>query len=210
MAPDFRDPQWLRTEQDCLRRARAGDREALGQLYAAFAAPLYRQVILPRVGDPAAAEEVLADAFYAAFSRLAQYTPQGGSMWSWLARIAVNKATDLHRARARQGRALAAFHHLLEPLQAGSPDGPERHAVVQQQQERLHARIQAVLAAVNPRYRRAIELRFLQERSREACAEALEVKLGTFDVVLLRALRAFRKQWDAAGCTPRVDRSAEP
>jgi DNA-directed RNA polymerase specialized sigma24 family protein len=52
-----------------------------------------------------------------------------------------------------------------------------------------------VLASVNPRYRRAIELRFLDDRSREDCARLMEVKLGTFDVLLLRALRAFRQQW---------------
>jgi len=50
---------------------------------------------------------------------------------------------------------------------------------------------------MNPRYKRAIELRFLEERTRQECADVLEVKLGTFDVVLLRALRAFRKEWEA-------------
>jgi RNA polymerase sigma-70 factor (ECF subfamily) len=54
-----------------------------------------------------------------------------------------------------------------------------------------------VLERLNDRYRRAIELRFLEELSRESCAAALDVKLGTFDVLLLRALRAFRKDWDA-------------
>ena len=53
-----------------------------------------------------------------------------------------------------------------------------------------------VLQALNPRYRRAIELRFLEEHPRERCAQLMEVKLGTFDVVLLRALRAFRKNWE--------------
>lgn len=58
--------------------------------------------------------------------------------------------------------------------------------------------IARVLESINPRYRRAIELRFLEEQPREACATALGVTLGTFDVVLLRALRAFRAQWSAA------------
>ena len=56
-----------------------------------------------------------------------------------------------------------------------------------------------MLARLNPRYRRALELRFFEERSRQECAAALEVKLGTFDVLLLRALRAFRKEWDHDG-----------
>jgi DNA-directed RNA polymerase specialized sigma24 family protein len=52
-----------------------------------------------------------------------------------------------------------------------------------------------VLAGMNPRYARAIRLRFFDELSREVCAEALEVTVATFDVVLLRALRAFKKTW---------------
>ena len=52
-----------------------------------------------------------------------------------------------------------------------------------------------MLSRINPRYRRAIELRFFEEQPREACAQALDVQIGTFDVVLLRALRAFRAAW---------------
>ena len=63
-----------------------------------------------------------------------------------------------------------------------------------------------VLAAISPRYRRAIELRFLEDRPREQCAALLEVKLGTFDVLLLRALRAFRQAWEAR---PSVERGLE-
>jgi RNA polymerase sigma-70 factor (ECF subfamily) len=55
--------------------------------------------------------------------------------------------------------------------------------------------VTSVLERLNARYRRAIELRFVEELPREECALALEVKIGTFDVLLLRALKAFRKEW---------------
>jgi RNA polymerase sigma-70 factor (ECF subfamily) len=45
------------------------------------------------------------------------------------------------------------------------------------------------------RYRTAIELRLIQELSREDCAKRLGVTIGTFDVLLFRAVRAFRKQF---------------
>ena len=51
---------------------------------------------------------------------------------------------------------------------------------------------------INPRYKRALTLRFLEDRPRVECAELLEVKVATFDVLLLRALRAFRERWQAA------------
>ena len=45
------------------------------------------------------------------------------------------------------------------------------------------------------RYRTAIELRLVQELPREECAKRLDVTIGTFDVLLFRAVRAFRKQF---------------
>ena len=56
----------------------------------------------------------------------------------------------------------------------------------------------AALGAINPRYSRALTLRFLEDRPRADCAALLDVKLGTFDVLLLRAVRAFRAQWQQA------------
>ena len=45
------------------------------------------------------------------------------------------------------------------------------------------------------RYRTAIEMRLIQELSREECAKQLAITVGTFDVLLFRAVRAFRKQF---------------
>jgi DNA-directed RNA polymerase specialized sigma24 family protein len=91
---------------------------------------------------------------------------------------------------------LADVRALLPPDLAD--DANPEHALVSVRHARdLGQRIGETLAGLNPRYRRAIELRLVEERSREACAEALEVKLGTFDVLLLRALRAFRTSWEA-------------
>ena len=58
------------------------------------------------------------------------------------------------------------------------------------------ARVESTLNRINPRYRRAIELRFFEDRGRTECADAMEVKIGTFDVLILRALRAFRRAWE--------------
>ena len=51
------------------------------------------------------------------------------------------------------------------------------------------------MARLQDRYRTAIELRLVQELSREDCAQRLGVTIGTFDVLLFRAVRAFRKQF---------------
>jgi RNA polymerase sigma factor (sigma-70 family) len=62
---------------------------------------------------------------------------------------------------------------------------------------KVRAQIDAALAELTERYRRVIALRFFEDRTREQCAEILDVTVPTFDVLLLRSLRAFRKAWEA-------------
>lgn len=186
-------PAW---EADCLARIEAGDRQAFGELFRAYAPPLLAQVLLPRLGGRAQAEEAVAETFRLALERLHQFRDRRQSIWPWLCRIALNQATDLHRERARTGKALASFVDLLGPLALPTAD-PHSALDRERTQARLRARIEGVLGGLNPRYRRAIELRVLGEKSRAECAQLLEVTVPTFDVLVLRALRAFRAAWDA-------------
>ena len=185
----------LRWERKLIRRTLEGDERAFGELYRAYAGPIFARVLLPKLGNRQAAEDALAETFRTAFERLDRFESRDKSIFSWLARIASNKATDMHRVKQRTSRALTNFEQMLEPLQ---PTGEEPTAAIEAEQElkALRERIAQVMEQLNPRYRRAIELRFMEEKSREDCAEAMEVKIGTFDVVILRALRAFRKEWD--------------
>jgi RNA polymerase sigma-70 factor (ECF subfamily) len=182
-------------ERDLVQRARNGERDAIAALYRAFASRIYSRVLMPRLGNAQAAEDALSETFRTALERLDQFGDQGVSIYFWLSRIAVNKATDMHRVKARTRRALASFEDLLAPLRPSSPR-PERQLEDAERAVHLRENVGTVLDRINPRYRRAIELRFLEDKTREDCAASMEVKLGTFDVLLLRALRAFRKEWD--------------
>jgi len=184
-------------EEECIRRAQAGDVEALGQLYDTYAARLYRNVIYPALGDASQAEDVLSETFRSAFAKLSEFHSRGVSIYSWLARIARNKALDVHRRQKARGRALQNFAELLVPALERSVS-PEQQLTQEVSRLAVSARVQHTLAQLNARYRLALELRFFQELPRAACAEQLGVKLGTFDVLLLRALRAFRKSWTSS------------
>jgi RNA polymerase sigma-70 factor (ECF subfamily) len=191
----FNDPVWLERERRLLGELRRGDRTAFSPLYRAFAQPLYARVLLPRLGDRQAAEDVLAETFRTMLEKLDQYDDRGGSIWSWLATVAANRARDVERERARRGQALRGFALLSAPLLEAQPPGPGDDAG---DGARLQATVTKVLDQLNPRYRRALTLRFLEDRPRVECAALLEVKVATFDVLLLRALRAFRERWQAA------------
>ena len=188
---NFTDPIWLKEERRCIAALRRGDRTAFARLYNVMAPPLYERVLLPRLADAAVAEDVLIESFQRAVEQLESYEDRGGSIWSSLVTIANRRALDVHRQRAREGRAQTGYHGLLAPL-LGEGDTSHDDRL---DGEKLRAAIATTLATLNPRYRRAIELRFLEDHERAACAVALAVSLGTFDVLLLRALRAFRATW---------------
>jgi RNA polymerase sigma factor (sigma-70 family) len=195
----FDDPAWLAKERQWLEALARGDARAFDRVFEAFAGPLYQRVLLPKLGDPAAAEDALAETFRKALERLPRFEDRGKGLWPYLATIATNLAHDVHRERARRGRALANFEALLAPLQDPTPPAPGEMP----DQDKVRAAVAGVLEALNPRYRQAIELRFFAEHSREECARLLEVKVGTFDVLLLRALRSFRQRWqDIVGAPP--------
>ena len=134
---------------------------------------------------------MLAETFARVVERLGGYQDRGGTIWSWIVAIAANLAQDHHREQARAGRRLAGFEALLVPLlgDAGAPNDEAPDT------DKLRARVATVLAGLNSRYRRALELRFFEDCERVDCAAQMDVKLGTFDVLLLRALRAFRTAW---------------
>jgi RNA polymerase sigma factor (sigma-70 family) len=182
-------------ERTLVARAVQGDSEAFGEIYDAYADRIYGRVLYPLLGNTAAAEDALSETFRAAFQRLGEYRPGEVSIYFWLARIAKHKALDMHRARKVTGRALCNFESLLEPLRL-SPDSPEQLLDAAVSRRALGEAVHTTLAQINERYRAAIALRFLEDQPREVCAERLGIKLGTFDVLILRALRAFRKRWE--------------
>ncbi len=204
MDSPFNAPDNLAWERRQIAAARKGDRDAFAELYRRYAPELFRRVLMPRLGNRQAAEDALSETFRTFLERIDRYEDQGKSVWYWLARVAVNKATDMHRVKGRTHRALVSFKSLLDPLRKG-PKSPDAEVEAEVEKERLLEAVKETMERLNPRYRRAIELRFLEDRSRQQCADELEVKLGTFDVLILRALKAFRREWERnVGAAPEI------
>jgi RNA polymerase sigma-70 factor (ECF subfamily) len=184
----------LDEEQRLVEEAQRGNLDAMRPILERYASPLYGTVILPRIGNAAAAEDVLRDTLAAAVEKIQRFTWQGKSIYPWLRQIAINKVFDLHRQTQRSRRlADAMVHELTGETEAG--DAADAQLMADQERRANRARIDATLASINERYRLAIELRLLRDLPREECARQLDVSVGTFDVLLFRAIRAFRKQF---------------
>jgi RNA polymerase sigma factor (sigma-70 family) len=184
----------LEEEQRLVEEAQRGNLDAMRPIFERYASPLYAAVILPRLGDAAAAEEVLRDTLATAVEKVGMFRWQGKSIYPWLRQIAVNKVYDVHRQSRRSQRLVDAM--AVEVPQATGPE-VQADAQLMAEQERRHnrVRIDETLALLSERYREAIRLRLIEELPREECARLMAITVGNFDVLLFRAVRAFRKQF---------------
>ena len=183
-------------EQGLIKRAQSGDGNALRVLLQRHADALYGRVILPRTGDPSVAEDILKATMVTAIEKLDTFRWQGRSIYHWLRRIAVNKVVDHHRRHqrsARLARSLAQEPE-LDIFPSRTP-GPEEALMAEQERRINMERVQQALSGINPRYQQAVRLRLMEELPRDECASRMEVAVGTFDVLLFRALKALRKQF---------------
>lgn len=184
------DPE-LEAERLLCESARAGDREALGELLRRHGPRLYRSVLLPRLGQRAQAEEALSVTYVKVVERFDQFTWQSVGVYPWLRVVAMRVALDMLRKRKRE--VLFEERDLEREVDAGQRE--ERTAEQLERYDLMVARrrVEELLERINPRYREAIRLRILEEKSREQAAQALEVSVATFDVVLHRAMGALKK-----------------
>jgi RNA polymerase sigma-70 factor (ECF subfamily) len=184
----------LEEEQRLVEEAQRGNLDAMRPIFERYASPLYASVILPRLGDTATAEEVLRDTLATAVEKVGSFRWQGKSIYPWLRQIAVNKVYDIHRQSKRSQRLADAM-----AVELPSATGPESQAdaqLVEEEERRLNrARIEETLVLLSERYRDAIRLRLIDELAREECARVMGITVGNFDVLLFRAVRAFRKRF---------------
>ena len=180
-------------ERAAIERAQAGDPSALEPLLVLHAEALFSSVLMPRVGDRALCEDLLRDTCLTAIEKIGAFRWQGRSLFFWLRQIALNKLIDHHR---RSGRSRRLIDQLVSEMEAAAPTPTADAALIAaEDRRRARERIDAAMAALTERYALAVRLRLIEERPREQCALSMQVTVGNFDVILFRAVRAFRKAY---------------
>ena len=179
-------------DRELLARIHAGDAESFGTLYDRTRDWLLTSVIVPRVGR-ADAEDVLAETYHVALAKIGVFRWRGISLLHWLSTIARRKAQEHGRRRWSSAETLDDAPDLLN-LADDLPTA-EAELVRREQVGRLKADVAGVLDGLPPRYAEVLRLRLLESWPRVECAASLGVSLGTFDVLLYRATRAFARDW---------------
>jgi RNA polymerase sigma factor (sigma-70 family) len=153
-------------------------------------------VALRVVGEPADAQDVAQEAFVRAYRALGRYPQQrirDLRLRPWLARIALNQARNLVRARRTTGGLDGEFD---QP--AGSHAEPV--SIAERREERRFWL--DLLNSLPPRYRLPVALRHVEGLSYAELAEALDRPLGTVKSDVHRGVRLLRDAYEAAHHQP--------
>jgi RNA polymerase sigma-70 factor (ECF subfamily) len=163
--------------------AAAGSSEQFEALYRSCASDLYGYVA-SIVRDQASAEDITAVAFERAFRRRALFDIRRGSPRSWLFAIARNAALDELRRRRRSGalRFDVEDARAAQELEDVDGDLPERRLLVRDG-----------LAALDPRDREVILLKFLGRLSNAELARVLRCSESNAGTRLHRAIERLRE-----------------
>jgi RNA polymerase sigma-70 factor (ECF subfamily) len=173
----------LDRDPSCMSRLKAGDLNALEELYDRHT-PLLYSMVMRIVGRSADAEEVLQDTWLQVWRRADAYDPSRGAVGAWLLTLARSRAIDRLRGRGSRQRAERAAE-VDPPVPAEEASAP----VVQRQ---LHERVTTALAELSPQHREVLELAYFGGLSQSEIASRLGSPLGTVKSWTRQALTRLR------------------
>ncbi len=170
-------PERLSQEEqhDLVRRLKARDERALGELYDALA-PWVLGLAHRILRDDAEAEEVLNDVFAQVWRRIEQHDATRGPLVPWVLSIARNRALDGVRRRRRWWRGAERWGATLGDETAVPPPEPADAAVPGWP---AHQAVHAALAALPEEQRRVVLLAYFEGLTHSEIARRTGQPLGT-------------------------------
>src|SRR3990170_2744894 len=175
-------------------RIRAGDTEALGELYDRYAS-IALATALRVVADRQEAEDVVHDAFVAVWRKIDRFDSERGSLRAWLMTVVRNRAIDRVRARRSSIDLDDADERSL--LRSG-PNPTLEDAL-----PRASASdVRAALSSLPEEQRRAVELAYFEGYTYREVAELTGVPTGTANGRLRLAMAKLRDALSGTTAAP--------
>lgn len=190
-------------DADLLRKARAGDRFAFGQIVRLYQDRLFNAV-LRIVGDREEAQELTQETFTRALEKLDTFRGES-SAYTWLFRIGMNLAiSQLRRVKRRRtfsldstggsspaGRGNAdQASALVDRMEQQRVESPEAAAETRERAEQ----VLAALGRLDAEYRAVLVMRDIEGFDYQQMADLLSLPLGTLKSRLFRARVALRDE----------------
>jgi RNA polymerase sigma-70 factor, ECF subfamily len=176
---------------EAIARARAGDKEAWGDLYRLYAPGIFRfcRRALPTRED---AEDATMEVFKKVWDNLHQYDATR-PFTSWLYKVAANHCWDsLRRRKIRQDKE-------TEDVESVPLEHPDANQLEQLIEKRTSEEVRKALDKLPSRARMALVLRYYSDMSYDEIADALGVRRAFVGVVLLRARHELRQALEGTG-----------
>jgi RNA polymerase sigma-70 factor (ECF subfamily) len=180
-------------DRSLARKARRGNRRALGALYERYRNRVFGY-LTREMRDRETAEDVFQEAWMKVMQGIERYDASRGPFRAWLFRIAANAAVDRRRRDAvRAGDELDApvgdgDGRWADRLAADEPD-PERLGTIHEATRRLNR----CLGRLDTRQRTAVLLRHQQGLTYAEISRAMAIPEGTAKTLVHRAVHTLRR-----------------
>jgi RNA polymerase sigma factor (sigma-70 family) len=184
--PGVDDPV-QRRDMILLDRAREGDLNAFNDLVVVYQDKLFA-LIVRMVPDRDAASDAVQEAFFSAYRNMAGF--RGGSVKSWLSRIAINAAMDAQRLKKR--RPADPYPELEDDTWQPPADASADPVTTSLTAER-HQALNGALAQITGDQRNAIVLYDVEGYDYAEIAELTNVSIGTVKSRIHRGRLALRE-----------------
>ncbi len=187
-------------DAELVRRAKAGDRAAYGQLVVAYQDRLFNAV-LRLVGDYDEARELTQEAFTRGLMKIDGFR-QDAAPYTWLFRIAVNLAiSQLRTVQRRRVFSLSAIGQragevenqasaLIDRMARDAEPSPSEQAERRERNEK----VLEALGRLDAEYRAVLVMRDVEGFDYQQMAQVLGLPLGTLKSRLFRARLALRDE----------------
>lgn len=166
-------------DADLVKRIQQQDKKALSQLYDYYSPVLY-PLALRIVASQEEAEDVLQGVFLQIWSKTILYTPDRGSVFSWLVAMCRNKALDGIRAKqynrnAQNTEESASSSHQVLALKGYTET------------------IREALKGLSKLEVRILELSYYEGHSQSEIARVLKMPLGTVKMKMRKGIQKLRR-----------------
>ncbi len=161
----------LLSDEDLMRRVKADDADAFGELYDRYSSRAFGLAIVI-CNSSERAEEAVQDAFVSVWRTRARYDQGGGGIQNWIFALVRNRSIDIYRRNRRGDGLRASEAHLDRIAMIGSV---EDDAVERDEGERVRGTLHQLPAL----QREVIALAYFGGLSHSEIAQRLDVPLGT-------------------------------
>jgi RNA polymerase sigma-70 factor (ECF subfamily) len=171
------------TDEELIRRAQAGEKERLGELYDRHQMGVFRY-LMARVQDQQLAEDLTGDVFMRVLDHLSGYENRRVPFTSWLFRVTRNLLIDHYR---KEGK------YKLSPLDQNEGLKVDQPSVLSHVEEKITIeQVRLVLTRLDEDQSEVIVLRFLVGLSLKEVARSLEKSVPAVKALQHRGLKYLR------------------